>query len=212
MKIRGYRIELGEIEATLANHPGVAQAVAVVREDPPGDLRLVAYVVLRGEQLSAQQLRDHLSRFLPTYMLPQFVVPIESVPLLPNGKVDRKSLPLPLSAAERAPVAGRNAPATESEKLVAEVWSRLLGVGDIDIKDNFFDIGGHSLLAMQAILELETRTGKRIDRRRFVFESLGQVAAAYDQAPLAPVEEVSSEKSGGLRRLLGGMFGRKKGS
>ena len=184
VKVRGHRIELGEIEATLTQHPGVAQAVVIVREDRPGDVRLVAYVVAKAEvppaSLARDTLRDHLRTTLPDYMLPQHFVTIDAVPLLPNGKTNRQTLPVPPEATPQ------KAPADEAlspvERAIAEVWRELLGVSQIGLRDNFFDLGGHSLLAVRAVAAIEDRTGLKLHPRRLVFESLAQLGVGVDES------------------------------
>ena len=156
VKLRGFRIELGEIEAQLAAQPGVREAVALVREDTPGDKRLVAYVT--GEAaLSEKALREALTAHLPGHMVPGRIVRLEKMPLTPNRKIDRKQLPVPGAAAAAAPVAvpataTPAASAAPSEDLAAAVqalWAETLGVEQIGPRDNFFALGGHSLLAIQ---------------------------------------------------------------
>jgi amino acid adenylation domain-containing protein len=142
VKVRGYRIELGEIEAALEQHPAVHAAVVIVREDLPGDQRLTAYVV--GPAPSGE-LRRHLRASLPEYMVPSAFVALPKLPLLPNGKVDRKSLPAP--EAERPELAATFiAPKSRLEGVISEVWRSVLGVERVGVHDNFFDLGGHSLL------------------------------------------------------------------
>jgi amino acid adenylation domain-containing protein len=152
VKIRGFRIELGEIETVLAAHPDVAQAVVLVREEQPGEKRLVAYLV--GEEgrgvLDLESVRDHLKGSLPEYMLPGGYAVIERLPLTINGKVDRRKL-LALEPARSEPAAGHVAARTPLEELLAEIWGDVLGVERIGIHDNFFEAGGHSLLAMQLV-------------------------------------------------------------
>ncbi|WP_050527543.1 MupA/Atu3671 family FMN-dependent luciferase-like monooxygenase [Pseudorhodobacter aquimaris] len=153
VKLRGHRIELGEVEAVLEAHPQVLQAVVMAREDTAGDLRLVAY--LRGTAPEAE-LRDVIGQSLPAYMVPQHFVTLDSFPLTPNRKVDRKALPAPLSAAPK--VAAYVAPLGVAEALAA-VWSNVLGVSKVGAKDNFFALGGHSLLAVQAHREIRASLG-----------------------------------------------------
>jgi amino acid adenylation domain-containing protein len=154
VKIRGFRIELGEIEAALGQHPAVSDNVVVVREDEPGDKRLVAY--FRPKQADVptnSELRNYLKNKLPDYMLPSLFVALESLPLTPNGKVDRRALPKPeMSRAEL----DRNfvAPRTSVERQIAEIWGQLLKLERVGIYDNFFELGGHSLLATQVISRL----------------------------------------------------------
>jgi amino acid adenylation domain-containing protein len=148
VKLRGFRIELGEIEAALSRHPSVQQAVAIVREDRPGQAMLVGYVVpAAGATLDAATLRAHVRATLPDYMVPAQVVALETLPLTPNGKIDRKRLPAPLVA----DIAARVAPRTETERRLAAVWAEVLGVSDIGIYDGFFELGGHSLLAVRLL-------------------------------------------------------------
>jgi amino acid adenylation domain-containing protein len=170
VKIRGYRIELGEIESVLVSHPAVNETVAVVNGD-----RLVAYIVYEpGEDLMVTEVRSFLGNDLPTYMIPAIVVALDALPLTPNGKIDRNALPDPFvqgSVVERE----YKEPATEMARVVAEVWSGLLGVERVGAQDNFFDLGGHSLLAMQVVARVEKRTGTRIDPRSMFFQTLEQI-------------------------------------
>jgi len=146
VKIRGYRIELGEIEAALLQHSAVREAVVVVREDVPGDKRLVAYLTCHHEtSFSALQLRTHLASHLPDYMLPSAFVVLDAFPLTPNGKLDRKALPAPEGesvAVEYEPPQGH------TEQALAEIWRELLRVPRVGRHDNFCALGGHSLLAI----------------------------------------------------------------
>ncbi len=149
VKIRGFRIELGEIEAILCRHPGVAEALVLVREDEPGEKRLVAYLVgATADPPEIDDLRVALKARLPDYMVPAAFVVLEAFPLSPNGKTDRRALPAPARGAP-APAQGPLAPRTATERRVAAVWSRVLGVEQLGLDDNFFDLGGHSLLLAQ---------------------------------------------------------------
>ena len=148
VKLRGYRIELGEIEAVIAREPGVAQAVALVREDRPGDQRLVAYLVPQpGAAPAEETLRAAAARLLPAFMVPANWVMLPALPLTPNGKVDRQALPSPQAAAPTA-AAAPVPPRSETEQRLAAIWRALLHVEQIGVHDNFFDIGGHSLLVV----------------------------------------------------------------
>ncbi|MGH8770750.1 MAG: non-ribosomal peptide synthetase, partial [Burkholderiales bacterium] len=152
IKLRGYRIELGEIEATLVQHPQVREAAVLVREDHPQDQRLVAYVVPidSSSPASADELRSFLKTLLPDYMLPSSFVALDQMPLTPNGKLDRKALPIPDQTRadfEESFVA----PRTPNEEMLAAIWAEVLKLERVGIHDNFFDLGGHSLLATQIV-------------------------------------------------------------
>lgn len=148
VKVRGYRIELGEIGKVLGEHRAAREAVVVAREDQTGEDRLVAYVVCRAS-LSVTEMRAHLAARLPEYMIPSAFVVLKSMPLTPNGKVDRQALPAPeLNTAREREI---SAPRTEIESLIVRMWAELLKVEPISIDDNFFELGGHSLLATQLI-------------------------------------------------------------
>ena len=175
VKIRGHRIELGEIESTLSVHVGVAGCVVVVREDRPGDVRLAAYFVPKGAATDVADLRSHLRARLPDYMVPQHLVPLPSLPLLPNGKIDRKALPVPSIDAPPAKSTSTQ-PSTPDEVVIAGIWSEVLGVKTIHAKDNFFDLGGHSLLAMRALSEMSKKLKRPFEMRQLVFESLASMA------------------------------------
>ncbi|MCU1267658.1 MAG: amino acid adenylation domain protein [Acidobacteria bacterium] len=148
VKLRGFRVELGEIENALTDHPGVAQAVVVIREATGRDRRLVAYVVARdGTVPNAGELRNHLRSSLPDYMVPADFVLLDELPLTPNNKVDRRALPAPERSEEQTD--DFLAPRTPMEELIADIWSQVLHTGPVGIYDNFFELGGHSLLATQ---------------------------------------------------------------
>ncbi|MFI9382032.1 amino acid adenylation domain-containing protein [Kutzneria sp. NPDC052558] len=143
VKIRGFRIELGEIEAALLARPSVAQAAVVVREDRPGDKRLVAYLVTS----ELEDLRAELGRVLPDYMVPSAFVHLDALPLTANGKLDRKALPVP----DFEPVAADDRPRTPQESVLCGLFAEVLGRPDVGVRDSFFQLGGHSLLATRLI-------------------------------------------------------------
>ncbi|MFF3975116.1 amino acid adenylation domain-containing protein [Streptomyces rubiginosohelvolus] len=163
VKVRGFRIELGEIEAVLAACPGVTGAAVVIREDRPGDPRLVGYAVLAdGKVLDQQDVRAQLARSLPEYMVPMAVVPLDALPLTPNGKLDRKALPAPDGAGTRT---STRSPRNGREEALAGLFAEVLGVESVGIDDNFFELGGHSLLATRLIGRVRTVMGAEVDLR-----------------------------------------------
>ena len=154
-KIRGYRIELGEIEGVLEQIPGVDQVVVAAREDEQGEKRLVAYIVGDAQELqNISDLRDFVTAKLPDYMIPSAFVLMESFPLTPNGKIDRKSLPAP---EQRRPGLreGYVAPANATQELLAAIWADVLRVEQVGVYDNFFELGGDSLIGTQVILRVQ---------------------------------------------------------
>ncbi|MEA5569306.1 amino acid adenylation domain-containing protein [Anabaena sp. UHCC 0399] len=161
VKIRGFRIELGEIESVLTQHDSVQETVVIAREDEPGNKRLVAYVVVNGESAPVMnELRRFLQEKLPEYMIPSAFIAIAYIPLTPNGKVDRRALPIPDQRPdlEKAFVAPRNAVEIE----LAQIWSEVLGIQSIGIRDNFFELGGNSLLAVRLFTQVEKKFAQKL--------------------------------------------------
>lgn len=162
VKLRGYRIELGEIETALRELASVRESAAIVREDSPGDKRLVGYVTAReGATIDLDLLRAHLKGRLPEFMLPSTIVVLEALPLTPNGKIDRKALPAPEDSrpSTRAPA---QAPEGELEASIASVWSEVLQLPTVGRDDNFFDLGGHSLLTVQVQGRMKRTLGRQV--------------------------------------------------
>jgi acyl carrier protein len=171
VKIRGHRVELGEIEAVLAKQPGVKDAVAVARDD-----RLLGYVTTQaGVQLDSQQLREALAKQLPEVMVPQAIAVLPTLPMTPNGKVDRRALfERPVTPAEAGVAGGgttaidppatipASAAMTEFEKTIAAIWQDVLGLPQVGTTDNFFDLGGHSLLVVQVQRRLREVCGREV--------------------------------------------------
>ncbi len=201
VKIRGFRIELGEIEAALNEHPAVTSSVVIARQYD-GDKRLVAYVVAPADGTAAPaELREFLLARLPEYMVPSAFVPMERLPLNANGKIDRRALPEPQldrSGSEHAFVAPRDA----VEQSVVRHWEAVLKVQPIGVRDNFFEIGGHSLLAVNLIARLEQEFGQRLPMatlfRRPTVEQLAQElrgqATATSHPLLVPVQPNGAKK------------------
>jgi amino acid adenylation domain-containing protein len=181
VKVRGYRIELGEIESALLTHPDVANALLMAREDRPGDARLVAYVVARTDAAPVESaLLAHLRSTLPEYMIPQHVVVLAAMPLLPNGKVDRKALPSPIRASRAS--SEEAAPRTPLELQITTAMADVLGLPCVGIHDDFFLLGGHSLLAAK----LTTRLGHDLKcafsmRVVFDFPTAARLASAIGE-------------------------------
>lgn len=162
VKVRGYRIELGEIEAVLAHHGGIRQAVAAAYEESPGSKVLVAYIEANdGAAPEVNDLRAHLKKSLPDYMVPSIFVLMDKLPLTPNGKIDRKALPSPHE--KRVDIAREFVePRDPLEQSLAAIWSRLLKMTEIGIHDNYFELGGHSLGAVSMLTDVRKLTGKTL--------------------------------------------------
>jgi hypothetical protein len=182
VKVRGFRIELGEIESVLARHPGVAQAVVVAREDRPGDRYLAAYLRPAGTAPTIAELRAFLKEYLPDYMVPSTFTSLPSLPLTPNGKVDRKRLPEPEDrrAVSQAPFL---APRGRTEDALAAVWREVLRLEQVGIDDNFFDLGGHSLLLVQVQAKLRSGLGQDVPIvEMFQYPTIRTMAAHLSRA------------------------------
>ena len=162
VKIRGFRIELGEIEAALDQHPAVREAIVLAPEDAPGEKRLVAYVVADRDPVpTTTDLRSFLKEKLPEHMVPALFVLLDALPLMPNGKVDRRALPAPdrtRPELDKAFVAPRD----DLEFQLAQIWEEVLGVRPVGVRDNFFELGGHSLLAVRLFALIEKRLGRKL--------------------------------------------------
>lgn len=181
VKIRGHRVELGEIEALLNEHPAVRESVVVARETANGDKRLVAYVIPREDQnLTQRQLRQYAQERLPEHMVPAQVVFMAAFPHTPNKKIDRKALPAPDATATEVET-DFEPPATEVEETLAELWSELLDVQRVGRRDNFFESGGHSLLAMQLVGQVRSRFGVDLPLKNlFEHPTVAGLAEAID--------------------------------
>ena len=151
IKIRGFRIELAEIETVLQRHENIQQAVVMVREDRPNDKRIIAYIVAEEKELiNLSEIRSYVSESLANYMIPSAFVVLEELPLTPNGKVDRKKLPAPDFNGMNNERVARN----PKEEILCDLFAEVLGVSRISIDDNFFEMGGHSLLASRLMARI----------------------------------------------------------
>ncbi|HEY1017221.1 MAG TPA: MupA/Atu3671 family FMN-dependent luciferase-like monooxygenase, partial [Herpetosiphonaceae bacterium] len=195
VKIRGYRVEPGEVAGMLTTHPGIREAVVLARSDTPGVKRLVAYLVAQGEEPGLAELRQFLHARLPEYMVPSAFVFLPAIPLAPHGKINRSALPAP-EQARVAPETGFVAPATPAELQMAGLWSAVLGVEQIGIHDNFFEIGGDSLLAVR--LNARVRDAFQVNLApRAIFER-----PTIDSLLLAVTEELGADDEALLAQLL----------
>ena len=183
VKVRGFRIELGEIESALEKHPEVARAVAIVREDQPGDKRLVAFVVPHdASEPRSADLRAFLAQTLPEYMIPAAYHVTDSIPLTSNGKVDRLALQ-EVELGEAGVASEFEPPRTDDERTIAAVWSDVLSIAKVGVNDDFFVLGGHSLLAMRVVSQLQKKFGVDLGLRTlFDSPTVAGLAAALQTA------------------------------
>jgi hypothetical protein len=183
--VRGYQFELAFVERTLASHASVRRAVVVQEQDGQQGSRLVAWLETPDGRWDEKELRRHLKQALPDYMVPAKYTAVQALPELLHGKVDRRALRHPtLVMPAPAPVpAASMGPLTPIQRQLSEIWCQLLGTTRVALDDNFFDLGGHSLIVMQAIAAMQKATGRSINPRRYVFENLEQIASAYETAP-----------------------------
>ncbi|MEV5594486.1 amino acid adenylation domain-containing protein [Streptomyces sp. NPDC052496] len=185
VKVRGFRVELGEVEAALAAHPAVGQAVVVARADGPGERRLVGYVVPDGQQADADEIREHVAKVLPDYMVPAAVLVLPALPVTVNGKVDRVALPAPDFAGR---VSGR-APRTAAEEVLCGLFAEVLGLDRVGADDSFFALGGDSIGSMQLVSRARRAGLVLTPRQVFDLKTAGRLAAVAartgDAAPAA---------------------------
>lgn len=203
VKIRGYRVEPGEIATVLGQHPLVRTSVVVAREDEPGQKELVAYVVLSpGAKVTAAELREHLQQRLPDYMMPAAFVPIASVPLTQNGKVDRAALPLPNG--NRLFTEDYVGPRTLVEEELVKILAPLLKLDRVGVNDNFFHLGGHSLLGTQVIARVSERFGVDLTLLKlFDHPTVAEMSAEIEDLILAKIEDTTrNELSGDHNRSV----------
>ena len=188
VKVRGFRIELGEIEAVLSQHGDVQASCVIAREDTPGDKRLVAYVVSHlGQTPTVSQLRSFLSGQLPTFMVPHAFVMLESLPLLPNGKVDRRALPAADSRGELE--VSFVAPRNQIEEILAQIWAQVLRVEQVGIHDNFFELGGDSILSIQIISRAKQAGLQLTLKQLFAHQTIVELATLANLASVIQIEQ-----------------------
>ncbi|MFT5442172.1 MAG: natural product biosynthesis luciferase-like monooxygenase protein [Myxococcota bacterium] len=200
VKIRGYRIELGEIETRLGQQPGIRECVVVAREDTPGDIRLVAYMVPDAGPLVDATLRDALRENLPDFMVPSLYVELERFPMTPNGKIDRKAMPAPDQIRARVQ-AEYKAPGNELEQQITNVWKDVLYLENVGTNDNFFDLGGHSLLVVQAHRKLREACEHKISLTDlYRFPTIAGLANFLTSGGDGAVQAKQSQDRGAKRR------------
>jgi hypothetical protein len=203
VKVRGFRVEPGEIQTLLLEAcPFVEEAFVTTATDQADVVRLVAYVVLRPAATSTtSEIRTALKARLPEYMVPSAVVPLASLPLTRNGKVDRAALRTPDWGQASAATAWA-APETDTERAVAAVWQEVLQAARVGRFDNFFDLGGYSLAAVRAVALLEDRLGVRLNPKQMIFQTLAQIAAVCDSLRVEPAAapELAPAGVGGVLR------------
>jgi amino acid adenylation domain-containing protein len=194
VKVRGFRIELGEIESVLDQHPAVRECVAIVREDTPGDKRIVAYVVAEeGTQPTPAELRSHVKQKVPEFMIPAAFVMLEKLPQTLNSKVDRKALPPPDAGAVAAQKKTYVAPSGQTEQVLCQIYGDALGLpaDQISTADSFFELGGHSILALRVFAQIEKMFGKRLN-----------LAVIFGAPTVAAMAEVLRKEQGGLSAVV----------
>ncbi len=201
VKIRGYRVELGEIEAALTRHPNVQAAVAVAGDDESGEKRVIAYIVARDPDAApdATELRGFLQNIVPAYMVPSAYVCLSALPLTANGKVDRRLLPVPGASAYAS--SDYEAPAGEIEEIVASIWRELFHVELVSRQDNFFALGGHSLMALNFVERLRQRGLTTDVAALFMSDSLADLAARIRRNEVDDVAVYGSGVAPGCERI-----------
>jgi amino acid adenylation domain-containing protein len=203
VKVRGFRVELGEIEAALMSHPGVRECAVVAQADGAGGQRLVGYFVAAQDDAPAvEELRRHLLRQLPDYMVPTAWLALPALPLMLNGKVDHKALPAPPTLRPQL-TAQYVAPATEAERILTEIWQRVLQVEQVGVEDNFFDLGGHSLLLLKVHGEVQQAFGRELPVvELFQYPTISTLAAHLSRTDDAAATLPTSEERTATRKRL----------
>jgi thioester reductase-like protein len=192
VKLRGFRIELGEIESVLRRHPAVQDAVVLVREDTPGDPRLVAYITGKAMVIDTVELHDYLQHQLASYMIPSAFVRLQALPLTVNGKVDRRALPMPTADNPAPPATAL--PRTSEEATLAQIWALVLGRSSVGIYDDFFALGGHSLLAARALALVNERLDRSVSLQvLFECPTVAAFAQALGREAVAATEKAPAD-------------------
>ncbi|MCL4182410.1 MAG: AMP-binding protein, partial [Burkholderiaceae bacterium] len=203
VKIRGFRIELGEVRAAIAALPGVRQQEVIVREDAPGDRRLTAYIVWDADVVppGTVELRAALAERLPSFMMPAAFVAIDALPMTPNGKLDRAALPAPSAAGHPGGVPAEEG--NQIERQLRTIWESVLGIPDIPLDADFFDLGGHSMLGVRLLAEVERRMGKRLRTASFFqAPTIRRFAALLRECASGPRSCVVTIREGDGKRPL----------
>jgi aryl carrier-like protein len=204
VKVRGYRIELGEIEAALQEQEGVEQAVVIAKEDESGQKRLVAYVVAKatGGEVDTGNLRQQLQQKLPEYMVPSAFVKLDGLPLTGNGKVDRRALQN-LEVEGRAEATEYVGPRNEVEQALCEVWQEVLRRERVGVRDNFFSLGGDSILSIRVVSLLKGRGIVLGVKDIFQHQTIEQLAAQTEQQMRLLIEKMNNEAAEHKEKLSG---------
>ena len=218
IKLRGYRIEIGEIEARLLDYAEIENGAVVIHGNTAAQKLVAFYTLTPGAKNSIMQIRKHMAQSLPKYMIPEQFIALDSLPLTPNGKVDRKTLASQTLEKQAHEVGVGQRPSTPSEKYHADLWCQFLKLDTVGLSDNFFDVGGHSLLSLEVANRARQEKGVVIPPRVFVMSTLGQIANAYpvaDEAAVAQVETTQSaetvmtaEQAAGEKSTVTNLFGR----
>jgi amino acid adenylation domain-containing protein len=198
VKVRGFRIELGEIENALSRHPAVRSAVVIAREVRPGEQRLIAYVVGHESTPTPGEWRTFLIQRLPEYMIPSLFVSLEELPLLPNGKVNRRALPVPDASRPELPKAFV-APENPTQVRLVEIWMNVLGVDRVGIHDDFFELGGDSILATRLVSRVRRTFSVELPLRELFWKStVFELAATIEELVIEQLENLSEEEAAQL--------------
>ena len=193
VKLRGYRIETGEIEAALRRHVAVQDAVVVLREVADGEKHLVSYLVCLEEQTPrVEELREHLQQYVPIYMVPQAFVILKELPLMVNGKVDKNALPAP-DEVMRSGDGSHAAPRNEAEEVLAAIWSHVLGVENIGVDDNFFDLGGDSIRSVRVVAMAKERGLRLTVQQLFRSQTIATLVREHDLRERREVESPATK-------------------